>query len=78
MTIRKMKCDLCGKRRAVVRRVSRSYGKGAKLLVIENVPIVTCPDCHESYFTSETLHAVEQIKLKRAAARRRQVPVVCF
>lgn len=78
MKTRKVRCDLCGKRRAAVRRVSRSYGKGATLLVIENVPVVTCPDCGESYFTPETLRAVEQIKLKRAAARRRPVPVVCF
>jgi YgiT-type zinc finger domain-containing protein len=32
-------CDICGKAGAKIRHVSRSYGKGETLLVIENVPI---------------------------------------
>ena len=40
---RPMVCDMCGKSGAVIRQVSRSYGKGANLFVIENVPIVSCP-----------------------------------
>jgi YgiT-type zinc finger domain-containing protein len=35
-----MTCDICGKKGARIRRVSRNYGKGEKLLVIENVPVV--------------------------------------
>ena len=34
-----MICDLYGQSGAQVRRVARSYGKGATLLVIENVPV---------------------------------------
>jgi len=48
-----------------VRRVSRSYGKGEGLLVIENVPVVSCPNCGEGYLTAETLHEIERIKLHR-------------
>lgn len=44
-----MICDVCGKQGARVRRVARTYGKGKDILVIENVPIVTCPHCGESY-----------------------------
>ncbi|MCQ3936147.1 MAG: YgiT-type zinc finger domain-containing protein [Chloroflexi bacterium] len=45
---------------------SRSpYGKGANLLIIENVPVVVCPSCGESYLTAETLHEIERIKLHR-------------
>jgi YgiT-type zinc finger domain-containing protein len=62
-----MVCDTCGKRGAQTRRVSRSYGKGASLFVIENVPIVSCPHCGESYLTAETLHEIERIKLHRKA-----------
>jgi len=56
-------CDICGREGARIRRVARSYGKGEHLLVIENIPVVTCPHCGESYFTAETLHEIERIKL---------------
>ena len=57
-----MKCDICGKEGAKVRRVSRSYGKGKNLLVIENVPVISCPNCGESYLTAEPLHEIERLK----------------
>ena len=60
-----MKCDICGREGARIRRVTRSYGKGRDLLVIENVPVVTCLHCGESYLTAETLHEIERIKLHR-------------
>ncbi len=65
-----MVCDICGESGAHVRRVSRSYGQGANLFVIENVPIVSCPHCGESYLTAETLHEIERIKLHRRAGRK--------
>lgn len=58
-------CDICGKAGARIRHVSRSYGKGKDLLVIENVPVISCPHCGESYLTAETLHELERIKLHR-------------
>jgi YgiT-type zinc finger domain-containing protein len=70
---------MCGKTGALVRRVSRSYGRGASLFVIENVPIVSCPHCGESYLTSETLHEIERIKLHRKAfAQERRVGVATY
>lgn len=74
-----MVCDICGKSSALVRRVSRSYGRGADLLVIENVPIVSCPNCGESHLTAETLHEIERIKLhRRAWVQERPVAVAAF
>ncbi|MGQ9625727.1 MAG: type II toxin-antitoxin system MqsA family antitoxin [Anaerolineae bacterium] len=74
-----MVCDICGKEGARIRRVSRSYGKGENLLVIENVPVVSCPHCGESYLTAETLHEIERIKLhRRDLAVKRPVAVVDF
>jgi hypothetical protein len=56
-----------------------SYGKGANLFVIENVPIVSCPHCGESYLTAETLHEIERIKLHRKAlATERCIAVATF
>ena len=74
-----MICDYCGKGAARVRHVTRSYGKGAGLLVIENVPVVSCPDCGQTYLTAETLHEIERIKRhRRNMATKRTVPVVKF
>ena len=72
-------CDVCGQKGARVRRISRSYGKGKNLLLIENIPVVTCPHCGESYLTAETLHEIERIKLHRKAlAVQRPVEVAEF
>jgi YgiT-type zinc finger domain-containing protein len=74
-----MICDYCGNGAARLRHVTRSYGKGAGLLVIENVPVVSCPDCGQDYLTAETLHEIERIKRhRRNLATERTVPVVKF
>jgi len=72
-------CDICGYEEAKIRFVSRSYGQGETLFVIENVPVVSCPHCGESYLTAETLHEIERIKLHRQLlAEQRTVPVAVF
>ena len=74
-----MLCDNCGKHGARIRHITRSYGKGANLLVIENVPMISCPHCGESYLTAETLHEIERIKLHRKNfAAQRNVAVASF
>jgi YgiT-type zinc finger domain-containing protein len=74
-----MICDSCGKEGARVRYMTRSYGKGETLLVIENVPVVSCPHCGESYLTAETLHELERIKMHRKNfAKRKRVAVAEF
>ena len=74
-----IKCDICGKEGAKSIRATRSYAKGNTLLVIENVPVVSCPHCGESYLTAETLHEIERIKLhRRSLAVKRPVSVAEF
>jgi len=74
-----MICDICGKSGARIRRISRTYGKGKEIFVIENVPIITCPHCGESYLEAKTLHEIERIKLhKKSLAIKRPVPVAVF
>ena len=74
-----MICDICGKEGARTRHITRSYGKGADLLVIESIPEVTCPHCQESYFTAETLHELERIKLNRNnMAQKKNISVATF
>ena len=74
-----MKCDICGKQGARQRYVSRSYGKGDSLLVIEDVPIIQCPNCGEGYLTAQTLQEIERIKQARqTVAPKRPVAVAVF
>jgi len=69
-----MKCDICGKEGAKVKRLPRTYGKGKNLLLIENVPVVSCPNCGESYLTAETLHEIERLRVhQKSIASTRQV-----
>ncbi len=74
-----MICEICGQKKARIRYITRSYGKGKNLLIIENIPSVNCPNCGESYLTAETLHELERVKLHRKSfAKSRAVPVADF
>ncbi len=70
-----MKCAMCGKEGARLRLITESIGKGDDLLVIEDVPMIHCPNCHESYFTAKTLHEIDALRRDRKTAVSRQVMV---
>ena len=73
------RCENCRKTGLQVRKITRSYGKGATLLVIEKVPVLSCPHCGASYLTAQTLREIARIKLhRRSMSRRRSVPVAEF
>jgi YgiT-type zinc finger domain-containing protein len=71
-------CDNCGKPAARVRKSSRCYGRGKNLLVIENVPVVSCHNCGESYMTAETVHRIEKIRLGKRSVKARRVGVASY
>ena len=74
-----MMCDICGESGVRQRYISRSYGQGEALLVIEGVPVISCPHCGESYLTAQTLHEIERIKRQRESiAVKRPVAVAAF
>lgn len=74
-----MACECCGKDGAKVQRITRSYGRGKNMFLIENIPVVSCPHCGESYFEADTLHEIERLKLHRKEiAVERTVPVMSF
>ena len=74
-----MICDVCGQKGARHRKVAKTYGKGKNLLLIQDVPVVSCPSCGESYLTADTLHEIERIKLHRKSfAVERPVEVANF
>jgi YgiT-type zinc finger domain-containing protein len=73
-----MICDVCGQTSAKLRHISRAYGKGDDLLVIENIPMISCLDCGESYFTADTLHEIDRIKTNRQSLAKQPVGVANF
>ena len=75
----KVHCENCGRPGVQIRLVTRSYGKGATLLLIERVPVISCPHCGASYLTAKTLHEIARIKLhRRSLSKRRTVAVAEF
>ena len=69
----------CSSASVQLKHVSRSFGKGTALLIIENIPMESCPSCGESYFSAQTLHEIERIKaLRKSVAVSRPVAVAAF
>ena len=72
-------CASCGELGLQLRKVTRSFGRGISILVIENIPLWACPHCGESYFTAQTMHEIERIKaLRKSVAVERPIPVAMF
>jgi YgiT-type zinc finger domain-containing protein len=74
-----VKCDYCGKAGAKRAFSTRSFGKDSELLVIQNVPVVSCPHCKEVYLTAKTMHEIDRILThRRDFAKKRPVAVAEF
>ncbi|MBA4283979.1 MAG: YgiT-type zinc finger domain-containing protein [Xanthomonadaceae bacterium] len=72
-------CAHCGSDQLHHRLVTRSFGKGASLLLIEGIPSISCGNCGESWFTADTMHEIERVKRHRKVlAVERSVAVVAF
>lgn len=77
--MKKRICDICGKKGVQTRYVTRSYGTGKDILVVEQIPMVSCPNCGESYLTADTLQELERIKLhKNKFSEKRSISVAKF
>ena len=72
-------CACCGSAQIQLKHVTRSFGHGVGLLLIENIPLWVCAACGESYFTARTMHEIERIKSLRASiAVKRSILVAAF
>jgi YgiT-type zinc finger domain-containing protein len=72
-------CSVCGA--ATARAVERPQvlGKGTNLIVVERVPMYSCRNCGQTYFTVEVARALDEIRLHpEQYAAKRQVPVAEF
>lgn len=74
-----MKCEHCGSDTAVLKKATKSFGHGENLVVIEKIPVVRCPSCHDTYFTADTARELDRIrKNPRSLGETKQVLVATF
>ena len=72
-------CDCCGKPGVMEKHITRSFGKGDRVVVIDGIPLCVCPHCGESYFTASTLQEVERLRMHRAGLTARSMaPVLSY
>ena len=72
-------CASCGNASVQLKHVTRSFGKGIALLIIEAIPMWSCPSCGESYFSARTMHEIERIKaLRKSVTVSRPIAVAAF
>ncbi len=72
-------CELCDHTAAQLVKRPQVLGQGAAMLVIEDVPVIACRHCGESYLTAETLHRLDEVRrgLRKLPARY-QIAVAAF
>ncbi len=57
-----MICDNCEQEGAYIRNTTKAYGSGDSLVVIEDVPMISCRNCGVDLMTAETLHRIDELK----------------
>lgn len=74
-----MKCSICGKEGFVERRITRSFGQGEGLFLIENLPVLQCPHCGSETLAADSVRRIEEIRKNRdQSTQLRQIPVAVF
>ena len=74
-----MNCEICGKKTASIKKVTKSFGRGQSLVVIEDIPVLSCSSCHESYITADTAREIDRIRKNRVTVgKAKRVLVASF
>ena len=72
-------CSFCGEKTAGEVLRSRSFGRGHKLVVVEDIPTMECSNCHEIYYTGETLKVLDALLSDPARVTEvKEIPVAKF
>lgn len=74
-----MNCQICGKKTASIKKVTKSFGRSHSLVVIEDIPVLSCRSCHESYITADTAREIDRIRKNRVTVgKAKRVLVASF
>lgn len=58
-------CDICGVKAAREVKRPQVLGRGERMILVDNVPVIACKNCGESYMTSATMHKLDNIRIKQ-------------
>lgn len=58
-----MRCDICEDERVEITHMDEVHGEGDEMYVIRNIPVYSCPHCHEEHLASETIDELERLEL---------------
>ena len=67
-----IKCELCGQRAARVVLTPKVFGRGARRVLIENIPVYHCRNCHGEYIDGATMDAIDVIRKNPTASGRKE------
>lgn len=63
----KHQCAVCGELAARIIVISKVFGRGAKRVLIEDIPTYHCHNCGSQYLDGVTMDAVDQIRKNPSA-----------
>ncbi len=73
-----MICGNCGQPTAYISRSARAFGSGDDLLVIENMPIISCRECGAEFLSALTSHQIDHLRANFAKLPSRSIRVATF
>ena len=72
-------CDICGVKSARTVKRPQVLGRGAQMMLVDNVPVIACKNCGESYMTSATMRKLDDIRSKqKEKSTKREIDVGVF
>ncbi len=67
-----LECPLCDQRAARVVLTAKVFGHGARRVLIENIPVYHCRNCHSQYIDGPTMDAIDEIRKSPSAWSRKE------
>ena len=57
-----VECPLCGQRAARIVPTPKVFGRGARRVLIENIPVHHCRNCHSQYIDGPTMDRIDEVR----------------
>lgn len=67
-----IECPLCNQRAARVVLTAKVFGRGARRVLIENIPVYHCRNCHSQYIDGPAMDAIDEIRKSPSAWSRKE------
>ncbi len=65
-------CSLCGQSKARAVKRPQIVGKGDAMVIVPNVPMISCSNCGHDYFSLAVARQLDQIRAKPEACTTRK------